>query len=645
MNDATILGLLSNLSWREPLWLCLAGVPLLLRWLPMARRAMQRQPLTRYAEPQLLPWVTAQRPASMRQTLFSKNSAYATAWVLFAIAASGPRLPLIVPGDTQPVQRNIMLLVDMSRSMQVSDIGATRLRRARIEIDELLQRARHARIGIIVFAARPHLYVPLTTDFTAVRNYLQNLDRLQLPTEGSQPESALQMAIAELQGRQEPSAIVLFSDGDFTQAVTAAGDTKPLAQTVSAGNIPVYALGLGSSEGEAIPLPGGEWLRYQGQAVISRLNEEALRRFIAANDNIAATTAAQHYSTARDDEGDWQRLYNQGIAKLGKDQHQTIDHKRHNWRELYPWALFPAIVLLWSALLPWRITPRQHLPRTLAMTGTALILGLLFLLPPPIAQAADASDTHFAADMGHAYQQYAAGHFDEAIQRYKAIPGYSGRLGEGASRYKNADYGGAVAQFAQAVLSANSDAERAVALFNLGNSYFQIGNYPSAIASFRDALLYDPQSKPAQHNLAFSRALKKVVDQQGQRASRMGSGPQLAPARNNINTQESGSMAIDESESTLERELPLPELADLSTTALQALIDKGLQQIRLAASAAAAKNIAEQQKTKLALIDARLRMLQLQDQQALLWKRLFEMEEGFPAALESPRTVPGVAPW
>jgi tetratricopeptide (TPR) repeat protein len=455
------------------------------------------------------------------------------------------------------------------------------------------------------------------------------------------------MASTELQGLKEPSAIVIFSDGDFTQALSAtdAVNASPSATggDVAPHNIPVYALGLGSSEGEAIPLPGGDWLRYQGQPVISRLNDDALRLLIARYSHTSAADAALHYSPARDDADDWQRLYDQGIAELGKDQQRVLDPGRHHWHELYPWVLFPALVLLWLALLPWRMKPLRGLAHTLVILG----LGLLFLLPPPMAQAAavETAGGRPSVDIEGAYRQYAAGHFAEAIQRYKQIPGYDGRLGEGASRYKNDDFHGAVGQFSRATLLADSEEKRAAALFNLGNSYFQIGNYPSAIDSFRDALLYNPQSKAAQHNLAFSRALKKAVDKQRQRAERMGAGPQLAPARNDLSVQESGSMAIDETESVREDALPLPELADLSDAALQALIDKGLAQIRLAASAASSKNAAEQQKTKLAMINAHLRMLQLQDQQALLWKRLFEMEEGFPAPLDAPRTVPGVAPW
>lgn len=647
MNEAGIIDLLSSLSWREPLWLFLAGVPLLRSWLLPVLRLIQGQRQARYADPQLLPWVATQRPLSMRRTLFSKNGAYVVAWLLFAIAASGPRVPLILPGDVPAVQRNIMLLVDVSRSMRISDTRPTRLQRARIEIDELLQHARQARIGIILFAARAHLYVPLTTDFAALRGYLQNLDNVPLPTEGSRPAAALQMASAELQGLKEPSAMVMLSDGDFAQALSATGavDARLSATDGDAAphNIPIYALGLGSSEGEAIPLQDGDWLRYQGQPVISRLNEDALRQLIARHGHTSAADAALHYSPARDDAGDWLRLYDQGIAKLSRGHEKVAEPGHHHWRQLYPWALLPAIVLLWLALLPWRMKPLRGLPHTLVILG----LGLLLLLPPPIAQAAavETAGGRPSVDIEGAYRQYTAGHFAVAIQRYKQIPGYDGRLGEGASRYKNGDFHGAVAQFSRATLLADSEEKRSVALFNLGNSYFQIGNYPSAIDSFRDALLYNPQSKAAQHNLAFSRALKKAVDKQRQRAERMGTGPQLAPARNDIGAQESSSMAIDESESVAEDVLPLPELADLSDVALQVLIDKGLTQIRLAASATSTQNAGEQQKTKLALINARLRMLQLQDQQALLWKRLFEMEEGFPAPLDAPRTVPGVAPW
>jgi Ca-activated chloride channel family protein len=600
---------MSTLYWREPLWLLLAVLPLLQMGL---RLLLQRRQAGRYADPALQPWVVLPTREGIGRRLFSKDGAYLAAWLLLAIAAAGPRLPLEIAGEPAAPDTDLMLVVDISRSMTAADVRPNRMRRAQIELEELLQRARGQRLGIIVFAARAHLYVPPTTDHAALRFYLQSLDALAPPTHGSRPAAALALAAREVHAASRKGAIILVTDGDFATWTPLQTTVADLARV----NIPLYILGVGSAEGAAIPLPAGGWLTANGRAVISRLADSRLRRLAQATGGA--------YAPVRDDDSDWATLYDEGIARRFAAP-PDLDPGRMVWRELYAWPLLPGVALLWFALLPFR----------LRLKGVpAALLAVSLFAPQPPAQAGEAEQ---------AYKNYTRGDYAAALAGYKNLAGYSARLGEGVSRYQLKDYAGAVRQFQQAVLDANTDAQRGSALFDLGNSYFKLGNYATAAAVYKDALLYRPAHVPSRHNLAFSEALRQAVEERrrGSTTSRAGAGPQRATPSEALSVTGNASLALDESEAE-SKTGSLPALP-VTSDKLEALIARGLAHVRLAAATAQRDAAAGRRPVDVAR--AQQKMEALQDSQALLWKRLFEMEEGFPASLEAPRTMPGVTPW
>lgn len=186
---------LSILEWQYPLFLLLAFQPLLL-W--MFLRALQHRKQQQFADPHLLPWIQVPEEETFWQKLFSRNVAYCLAWFFLALSLAGPRLPDTSQSNLQETQLDVMMVVDLSQSMHATDITPTRLRRAMLETYEFLKLAKNTKIGMVVYAARPHLFVPLTTDFNALKFYLKNLDSLQLPTQGSDAAAALKLALKEL---------------------------------------------------------------------------------------------------------------------------------------------------------------------------------------------------------------------------------------------------------------------------------------------------------------------------------------------------------------------------------------------------------------------------------------------------------------
>ena len=614
-----------QIHWREPLWLLLALQPLLI-WI--LYKLWQDRQLTAYVDRALQPWVVVHEQRAWHKRLISRNNAYILAWSLFAVAAAGPRLPLYEPQVNADKGMNIMVVLDTSRSMTASDTLPNRLRRAELELHEMLSRAQGQRVGVIVYAARAHVFVPLTWDFAALRYYLQSLDKLILPTRGSQLVDALALAKDTLMAAPQypaiASAIVLISDGDTgnTSEIT----QKPiqlLTQELQQLDLPVYVLGVGSTEGSAIPREDGGWLSYENKPVISRMDESVLRYI--------AQSSGGYYSRAAQDNSDWRRLYDQGmLSKLAQD-----DDNERLWLELYPWILCPAVVLFFMAVMPFRLR------RPVLLSATAL--AIVFMATQNISHASDAYPEQ------QAYQAYQQQQFDAAIKQYSGIPGYDGRLGEGAAHYRLGDYQAAKRQFSDAILQADNDQQRAGALFNLGNSYFQQGDYQNAAQAFADVLRYQDNHGAARHNLAISKTLYQQITQvlvEQDNATMAGRGPRNARAVRELNLSEDSSLAIDDSE---ENQPPIiPELPEAEQQAWQELIRKGLEFVQLAASGQSGegtRQLQQLQQQRQDLAQARLFMLQLQDQPATLWQRLFELEEGFAAPQQQPHEIPGVAPW
>ncbi|OQX07417.1 MAG: hypothetical protein BWK73_28035 [Thiothrix lacustris] len=103
-------------------------------------------------------------------------------------------------------------------------------------------------------------------------------------------------------------------------------------------NIPLYSLGIGTEDGEAIPLPGGKWLEHDGQAVRSRLDSALLQ-------TLTAQTGGK-FSSVKDDASDWETLFTHGIAQAFPAQAED----GQQWQELYVWVLLLGMLCVWLAM-------------------------------------------------------------------------------------------------------------------------------------------------------------------------------------------------------------------------------------------------------------------------------------------------------
>jgi Ca-activated chloride channel family protein len=241
----------------------------------------RRRLLARVAGPQaerLAPRAGLARPAG-RLTL------QLTGLLLLALALARPQC-----GSRTELSRrygvDLVVALDVSRSMQARDVPPDRLTRATMEVGALLDTLAGDRVGVVIFAAEAFVQCPLTTDYAAARLFLRSVGPGSVPQQGSDLGNALAAAREVLDAgessRGRSKVVLVVSDGEDLE-----GGAVEAARALGEAGIRVFALGVGTTAGEPIPLLDGrgQVTGYKkdraGQPVVTRLDLETLRAVAA----------------------------------------------------------------------------------------------------------------------------------------------------------------------------------------------------------------------------------------------------------------------------------------------------------------------------------------------------------------------------
>jgi Ca-activated chloride channel family protein len=207
------------------------------------------------------------------------------ALALAAVIAASANLQK--PGAMDNVQRkgvDVVIAIDVSKSMLAEDIKPNRLERARQLVYKLMEQLPNDRVGLVLFAGRAYLQMPLTTDHGATRMYIQQAGPEVVPTQGTIISEALRASNSAFNSKERKfKSIVLISDGEDhdPQAV-------PLAQQLAQDGVMINTIGIGSAEGAPIidPATNENKKDANGNTVISKLNEAELQQLAAATKGV-----------------------------------------------------------------------------------------------------------------------------------------------------------------------------------------------------------------------------------------------------------------------------------------------------------------------------------------------------------------------
>jgi Ca-activated chloride channel family protein len=254
--------------------------------------------------------------------------------------------------------REILLALDLSRSMNSPDVPPSRLARAKLLIQSLLDRLQGERVGLVVFSGTGFLQCPLSADYEVLREFLPALDTNFLPEGGTNYHDLLQTALDSFStdGSADRYLIIL-SDGEATD-----DDWQPLIDGLKKRNIRVIGLGVGTTTGSMIPDGAGGFVKDErGAVVLSKLENSTLREL--ADKTGGAYTDASSWV-------DLPALLNATIETGHQGQfHETT---RVRFAERFQWALAPALLCLLISF--WREFPVRPRARDLKLESEAILL-------------------------------------------------------------------------------------------------------------------------------------------------------------------------------------------------------------------------------------------------------------------------------
>ena len=196
---------------------------------------------------------------------------------LLAIALARPQIGAKL-SERETRGAEIMICLDVSNSMLAEDYSPNRLERAKLAISRLVDRLRDDRIGLIIFAGKPFVQLPITTDYVSAKMFLGSIGPDSVPVQGTAIGDAVLTAVKSFSSQSEKSrAIILITDGENHE-----DDAVAAAKQAAEAGVKLYTIGVGSPEGQPIRLNGELLKDKDGNIVVTKLDEGTLRKMAQA---------------------------------------------------------------------------------------------------------------------------------------------------------------------------------------------------------------------------------------------------------------------------------------------------------------------------------------------------------------------------
>ncbi|MEC5398040.1 VWA domain-containing protein [Uliginosibacterium sp. H1] len=443
---------LAAFHFLRPLWLLLVPAALLLLWL-WRRATDQRRRWRDVIAPHLLERMLVSDAAGWR---LRPAHLVAASLCVIGVAAAGPTWQKEPPPFTDDKAPMIVAL-DLSRSMDATDIPPTRLERSKQKVRDLMKLRAGSRTGLVVYAGTAHMVLPPAEDPALMELFLAALDTRMMPRSGKNARAALDEAERLLRKETAAGTVVFITDG-FDQAQIAG-----FARQVQASRHQVLVLAAGTEQGGPIRTPDGRVaLDAGGRPVQGTFDGAALRRLSDEADVPLASL------TLDEDDVEWV----QRRARRHMEEAQEKDAEVR-WREFGYYLCFPIALL---AALGFR--------RGWVLRWTAcLLLGIALAQPQP-AWAADGSAAatqvkQWFMDALLTPDQQGRWHFEHG--NYPAAAAhFRDPMWQGRAYYRAGDYNAALTAFARL--------DSAEAFFMMGNCYAQLHLYPQSIVAYDHAL-------------------------------------------------------------------------------------------------------------------------------------------------------------
>lgn len=242
----------------------------------------------------------------------------------------------------------VMIALDVSNSMNASATddpkGSSRLQKSKLTLEKLIDKLGDDKVGLIVFAGNAYTQLPITSDFTSAKMFLNNISTEMVPTQGTAIGAAIKMASNSFSGNEKSQkSIIIITDGENHE-----DDAVAAAREAADKGIQVNVIGQGTVKGSPIPLKKGGFLKDdQGNVVTTFLNEKMAADIAKAGGGIYVSgNAANAVNTLSDQ-----------LRKLAKADLQKVIYSQHDEQfPVFAWIAFALLVLnllILDCKVPW----------------------------------------------------------------------------------------------------------------------------------------------------------------------------------------------------------------------------------------------------------------------------------------------------
>lgn len=455
--------MLEQFHFLRPLWL-LALPPLLALGLHWLRHPPRYNPWQEQVDAHLLPHLLLERQRLSRLPV----ALLLIAWLLAVLALAGPTWSRQAALQFRPAVPPLVVVLDLSRSMDAADLRPSRLALAQARLRQLLEQLPPRPVGLVVFAAQAHSVMPLTEDAALITGLLDDLSTGLMPAQGSNPLAGLSLG-QELLHRvgMGQGDLLLVTDGAGTEAAALARRIADEGTTLT-----VYA----PATPEGGPIPDGEgFLSSAGEQVRPTLDSAALQA-------LAENGGGRYVQYARDG-SDLAQL----LAALERPLNVAAGSplgQGESWREEGPWLLLLLLPLCLLAFRPgWeaRVVQPSLLGARAGLSAALLVLALQL----PTAEALEWADLWWRPDQQEA-RALREGRADQAKSLRQDL------MWRGIFHYRKGEYEQAVSAF--------SALDSPMGHYNRGNALVQLGLLQTALVAYDRALQLDPGHRYARIN-------------------------------------------------------------------------------------------------------------------------------------------------
>jgi len=519
------------MSFGAPIWFwALLAIPFLA---VLFARAEQRGvvKLREFVSPRLLPQLAATVNRSRRVLRFG----LLMLGLAFAIVSLARPQWGYIYEDVKRKGLDLLFAVDTSRSMLSNDVQPSRLERVKLAAQDLVNQLQGDRVGLIAFAGRAFLQAPLTIDYEAAIESINDLDTKTIPEGGTNISEAINLAVNTF-GKSAAGnrALIIFTDGEDLS-----GDAAKTAKTAADAGVKIFTIGVGTPQGSLIPINsddgGTAFVKDSaGQVVKSKLDEKRLREIAQATGGF--------YLHLDDGPRTMSELYSQGLANMKAADIDARLGRRPI--ERYEWPLGAAMLALTMSILIGerkRVRIRARLPRwsKIAVPVTAL----LFIFASPVFGTATGLNLYREGKYNDAYQS-----FEQDLQ---AHPDSSQKekieFDAGAAAYKMGDYNKALQSFSDALLSPDKGLQEN-SHFNLGRTLEDradmdqtnettLKDLTDAASHYESTLRLNPRNEAAKANLE---EVKKKIERLKQHPKQKPTPPPQPQNKKDKNQQQNG---------------------------------------------------------------------------------------------------------